>query len=170
MMLNPLSKVWLLTRHKVARKFVNPFFDRKILDVGCGTHPVFQNCIRLDINKSCHPHIIASTDHLPLRSNFFHAVFCLEVLEHLDNWHSAIYEIHRVLQHNGKAIFSFPKSHSKIWKIVWFFYGSLIGIKHVHKKSFDSTSATALINFLFGNRALRVVNYFVLTICCVKNA
>jgi SAM-dependent methyltransferase len=47
--------------------------------------------------------------HLPLASDSLEAVFCCEVLEHLQNYHQALLEIRRVLKPGGVLVLSVPR-------------------------------------------------------------
>lgn len=68
-----------------------------------------------------------SEKRLPFRDNFFSAVFCLDVLEHLKNQALAMREIKRVLKPKGKFFLSLPNSQTswkKLQKGVGLFYFS----------------------------------------------
>ena len=54
---------------------------------------------------------------LPFEENFFDLIICSEVLEHLDDYHAAIKEIHRVLKPGGKFLPSVPSYWPE--KICW---------------------------------------------------
>ena len=54
---------------------------------------------------------------LPFKENFFDLIICSEVLEHLDDYHGAIDEIHRVLKPQGKFLPSVPSFWPE--KICW---------------------------------------------------
>ena len=54
---------------------------------------------------------------LPFEKNFFDLIICSEVLEHLDDYHAAIDEIHRVLKPQGKFLPSVPSFWPE--KICW---------------------------------------------------
>ena len=55
---------------------------------------------------------------LPFEENFFDLIICSEVLEHLDDYHAALKEIHRVLKPMGKFLPSVPSYWPE--KICWF--------------------------------------------------
>ncbi|MDA7796598.1 class I SAM-dependent methyltransferase [Gammaproteobacteria bacterium] len=54
---------------------------------------------------------------LPFADNSFDLIFCSEVLEHLDDYHLALKEIHRVLKTGGKFLPSVPSFWPE--KICW---------------------------------------------------
>lgn len=62
--------------------------------------------------------IVADAHHLPFKSQFFDAVFALEVLEHVFDPVKVLNEVKRVLKKDGYAIFLVP-SDSFLFQIIW---------------------------------------------------
>lgn len=63
-------------------------------------------CLQLDITS------------LPYKNKSFDSIVCLEVLEHIPDYHSAIEEMSRILTLDGKLYVSVPTSHTeKLFKI-----------------------------------------------------
>ena len=116
----------------------------KILDVGCGegrhifgSLQAFQHayCIGYDqhipslnickdgldffqeLNLGSTIFVQGSVYKLPFEDNSFDLIFCSEVLEHLDDYHLALDEIHRVLKPGGKFLPSVPSFWPE--KICW---------------------------------------------------
>ena len=116
----------------------------KILDVGCGegrhifgSLQAFQQayCIGYDqhipslnickdgldffqeLDLGATIFVQGSVYKLPFEDNSFDLIFCSEVLEHLDNYHLALDEIHRVLKPGGKFLPSVPSFWPE--KICW---------------------------------------------------
>jgi ubiquinone/menaquinone biosynthesis C-methylase UbiE len=116
----------------------------KVLDVGCGegrhifgilnefedVHcygldqdiPSLDKCKEgLEFFKELDPNdtifMQGSVYQLPFEKNFFDLIICSEVLEHLDDYHAAIDEIHRVLKPQGKFLPSVPSFWPE--KICW---------------------------------------------------
>lgn len=78
-----------------------------IVDIGCGRRP--QGDINIDVVRTPFCNMVASAEHLPIRSDSADKIVCSHVLEHLDNPREALSEINRVLAPNGIACISFPK-------------------------------------------------------------
>ena len=118
--------------------------ESKILDVGCGegrhifgTLHAFQYvyCIGYDqdlpslnickegleffkeLDSRSTVFMQGSIYKLPFADNTFDLVICSEVLEHLENYHSAIKEIYRILKPGGKFLPSVPSFWPE--KICW---------------------------------------------------
>lgn len=54
------------------------------------------------------PDIVGDIHHLPLEKNSVDAIFCLAVLEHVENPWKAVEEMHRVLRPGGKILLYIP--------------------------------------------------------------
>lgn len=91
----------------------------KLLDFGCGSKPyqsLFQvdEYIGVDYENSGHTHINEQIDvfydgkHLPFENNYFDAILCSEVVEHVFNLQHVLTELNRVLKPNGKVILTCP--------------------------------------------------------------
>jgi ubiquinone/menaquinone biosynthesis C-methylase UbiE len=101
---------------------------------------------------------VADAASLPFKDNFFEAVFCLEVLEHVDNPTQVLSEIKRVLKKGGYAIFLVP-SDNKLFKLVWFLWTLYYPVwKHAHVQSF---SGSVLENYILntGFKIEKVKNF-----------
>ncbi len=95
------------------------------LDVGSSISHLGQ--IRLDVDCSKNPNLIASALHIPLRSGAFEQVVITDVLEHLPakSELSAVLEIYRVLRNEGKLIISTP-NNLPLYKLLdptWVIFG-----------------------------------------------
>lgn len=79
------------------------------LDIGCKYNPVGD--LGIDIDRGCHPQIVADGAHLPFRDASFQAVVLAEVLEHLPRGTEGkvLGEIRRVLRAGGRLVLSTPK-------------------------------------------------------------
>ena len=114
---------------------INLSANSKVLDLGCGEgRHIFGAldeykdiyCVGLDqdipsldvckeglvffeeLNTGSTIFIQGSVYNLPFEDDAFDLVICSEVLEHLDDYHAAIKEIHRVLKPKGKFLPSVP--------------------------------------------------------------
>ena len=96
-----------------------------LMDIGCGISPVTakpKHTLFLDLAAEALKHLQQkgySTKHgdvtnLPIESDFADVVFCSEVLEHVENYETALKEIHRILKTGGKLILTVPV-HAKYW-------------------------------------------------------
>lgn len=64
---------------------------------------------------------VADAASLPFKKNSFNAVFCLEVLEHVDDPEKVITEIARVLKPKGYAVILVPLN-TTLFRTIWFLW------------------------------------------------
>lgn len=90
----------------------------KILDIGCGTNPQKDANFRVDCVKTPQiTHVLnIDTDKLPFEDHFFDKIYCLHILEHLNNVEFAMREIHRCVKRGGILIIEVPYFRSPISK------------------------------------------------------
>ena len=82
--------------------------------------------------------IVADAEELPFENDFFNGVFCLEVLEHVDDPGAALKEINRVLKKGGYVVMLVP-TDNRLFKIVWFMWTFYYPVwKHAHVQSFQN--------------------------------
>jgi len=153
---NLLQKYWHLRRFTEVLRVVEPS-QGPILDVGChsGTFTKVlrsklkaKNIYGIDVSSSAIALAkkrlpygnfqVADAAKLPFQNNFFQDVFCLEVLEHIDDPISAVEEINRVLKKKGKLYILVP-SDNKLFRMVWllwtFYYPHW---RHAHVQSYNN--------------------------------
>lgn len=91
------------------------YYDKKILDVGCGTgilsekYPYY-DITGIDISDemlALNPHkwIKAPCEHIPFDTDTFDVVCCRSVIHHLEDPYIGLAEIKRVLKPGGKVMF-----------------------------------------------------------------
>jgi len=91
---------------------------------------------------------VASAEKLPFESNVFDAVFCLEVLEHIDDPIAALKEIKRVLKKSGYALVLVP-SDSLLFRLIWLFWNLRYPVwRHTHVNSFTNDSLEKLLRWI----------------------
>lgn len=79
---------------------------------------------------------VADAQKLPFQDNYFSAVFCLEVLEHIDNPAAVLTGIRRVLKPGGYAVVLVP-TDNLLFRVGWFIWNLYSPVwKHVHIQSF----------------------------------
>ena len=89
---------------------------------------------------------VADAESLPYKGDFFDAVFCLEVLEHVDNPGQVLGEIKRVLKKNGYVVILVP-TDNRLFKIVWFLWTMYYPVwRHAHVQSFADGNLESLIS------------------------
>jgi 2-polyprenyl-3-methyl-5-hydroxy-6-metoxy-1,4-benzoquinol methylase len=90
----------------VAQRFATLLDQKKVLDVGCFEAPLRKILVNSDytgVDFVGNPDIeinLQETTRLPFDDNSFDTVFCIDVLEHLDNLHTIFEELSRVSSKN----------------------------------------------------------------------
>lgn len=65
----------------------------------------------LNINKTTNKHYVnCDICNLPFKVNSFNIATCIEVIEHLEEYNKALFEMNRILKTNGKLIISTPNN------------------------------------------------------------
>jgi len=186
-----LFKGWHTRRYSLALKLAKIVkTNLNILDVGCdggnftSSLLKYGDVIGLDLSSSfidyAHkayrgvPFLIGDGQHLPLKSESFDLVFCLEVLEHVPNPHSMVIETYRVLKPGGIFITIVPDKDQILWRIIWFFWqriGRGRSWKDLHIALFNRERLIKLLSPYFHRCVVRWVNYHMLIVIrCEKIA
>ncbi|EKD90480.1 MAG: methyltransferase type 11 [uncultured bacterium] len=88
---------------------------------------------------------IANAHELPFKNDFFDAVFCLEVLEHVEEPKKVLKEIKRVLKRGGYGIVLVP-TDNLLFRIIWWSWNKINPVwEHTHIQSFRANSLDELI-------------------------
>ncbi|MBI3970779.1 MAG: class I SAM-dependent methyltransferase [Chloroflexi bacterium] len=114
---------YLLRRRGVAALLNTP--DTPVLDVGCGISPMvpdgadaylgdYSFVAMQTMRRNGHRTLVLDVMALGLRSNSISTIVCSEVLEHVENDHDALRELHRVLSPGGTCILTVPL-HQHYW-------------------------------------------------------
>lgn len=118
----------------------------KLLDFGCGAMPYkslfnVDEYIGVDYEGEGHSHKNENVDvfydgkNIPFENNYFDAIFCSEVFEHLFEMDLILIELNRVLKPGGKILISTPF----VWNLheipVDFARYTPFGLKHMLEKS-----------------------------------
>lgn len=163
---NLFQKFWHHRRFNEVLKLISDV-DGPVLDIGChggkfteqilkkiGTKKIFGIDISpsaIELAKKRIPFgnfQVADATHLPYRSDFFETVFCLEVLEHVDEPVAVLREIYRVMKKGAYALLLVP-SDNKLFKIIWFLWILYYPVwKHAHVQSYSKNSLERLIEQL----------------------
>lgn len=159
-----LSKIWHGTRFNHVLKAIKKV-DGPILDIGChgGTFTkrilstignkdlygidISPNAVALASKKIPSGHFqVADAQSLPFGDSYFSAVFCLEVLEHIDNPGAVLEGIKRVLKPGGYALILVPTDNF-LFRLGWFIWNLYSPVwKHVHVQSFRGQSLEEMIS------------------------
>lgn len=137
---NILQRFWHTARFKEIGRLI-PVTRGRILDIGCAdgtfTKVILENSkakkiIGIDVLSSSVAYVkkrfarskklsfkVADALRLPFLNREFDAVFCLEVLEHVENPGGVLSEIHRVLKNNGYIIVLVPSENWLFRFIIW---------------------------------------------------
>lgn len=160
---NLFQKYWHFKRFKEVLESIEKV-DGPILDIGCHSGTFTQKILEkigsrkiygIDISKSAITRIKKKIPYghfkngdatsLPYKANFFNAVFCLEMLEHVDHPQKVIAEIKRVLKKGGYGIILIP-TDNRLFKIVWTLWTLYYPVwRHAHVQSFTNSSLEDLI-------------------------
>ena len=82
---------------------------RRALNLGAGSRDQFPGAIRADIARATRPDVVLNAERpLPFRAGAFTAIYCFDVLEHLDDLPTAMSELHRVLAPGGTMLVTVP--------------------------------------------------------------
>ena len=116
--------------------------SKYILDVGCGTG-VFANTLQIcgHIVEACglenckynipFKNVDFNTQLLPYNSNTFDAVTAIEIIEHINNPHLFIEELHRVTKKGGLVIITSPNVENWYMRIYYLLTGKLLGFNYI---------------------------------------
>ena len=160
---NLFQRYWHKKRFSEILKVVR-YVQGSILDVGChggtftrvilekvGGNKVYGIDVSYSAIKEAQNKIpdgdfrVGDVQKLPFGSNFFDAVFCLEVLEHVDNPKSVVFEIKRVLKKNGYIVILVPTDNI-LFKIIWRIWTLYYPIwRHAHVQSFTGKSLEGVV-------------------------
>lgn len=170
---NPLFIVKQLQRNEV--KKYSPFLKGDILDIGCGSKPYkkfvkYARYIGIDREADLRPDAQAKSEELPFKKNYFDAVICTEVLEHLQEPGKCMFEIYRVLKTGGCAYITVPQSWGLHYEPHDYWRFTKYGMEYLAKKSgfeiirmskiggFFSLSGQELIDVIWG-RLTRIFSF-----------
>ncbi len=106
---------FFLIKGKIKRLINKSFANRsdKILDLGCGSNPYYQEDIEgkifcLDINKTSKTHLVSDADKLPFRPNSFDKVVSVNSFYYFKNPFNVVKSVHNILKKDGKLILIVP--------------------------------------------------------------
>src|SRR3990172_5935014 len=105
-------------------KLIRRWASGKVLELGCGEFPEFEDSTKVDIARIRMKNYIRAdlNKRLPLKTGF-DTIIALEVVEHLHAADTFLSECHRLLRKGGKLIISTP--NVKYWvNRLWLFFGN----------------------------------------------
>jgi len=123
-------------RHRIAKKrealkytlklksaLIRKWSFGKILELGCGEFPEFEDSVKVDIAKIKMKNYIRADLNFPLPiKGKFDTIIALEIIEHLYNVNTFLNECYRLLKKGGKLIISTP--NVKYWmNRIWLLFG-----------------------------------------------
>lgn len=186
---NLIQRYWHGRRFQEVAKLATKV-DGRLLDVGCDggtlTEKVAERArpervVGVDIsvkslayNLSKRPQFdvaVADAEELPFRDGMFDAIFCSEVMEHIEQPEKMLSEVRRCLAPNGYAVVMVP-AETPLFKFLWFFWTKFGKGKvwdHAHVQDFGGKSLDRVVKqagfrvlkdrrFLLGMiRALKIV-------------
>jgi ubiquinone/menaquinone biosynthesis C-methylase UbiE len=160
---NFFQRLWHQNRFRHFHSFTSKPNGR-ILDIGCHSGLFTQEILKqnkavevygIDISEPAiayakkrikKGHFFSGDAHyLPFKANFFDAVYCLEMLEHVEHPEQVLSEMKRVLKKNGFGIILIPID-SRLFNLLWSLWNANSGVwKHTHIQSFNEKSLTRLL-------------------------
>lgn len=163
---NLFQKYWHSRRFAEILKVIRPV-KGPTLDIGCHSGTFTQKILTkvetskiygIDISASAISLIkkripdgnfqMGDAKKLPYNSNFFSAVFCLEMLEHVDNPIMVLKEIKRVLHKRGYCVILIPTDNS-LFRIIWFLWTLYYPVwRHTHVQSFKNQKLENILNLI----------------------
>lgn len=161
---NLFQKFWHSRRFLEVKKVIKPV-EGPVLDLGChaGTFTQFilkyigsKKIYGVDIShlaikrikeKIPYGHFeVGSGENLPFKDNSFEAIFCLEVLEHVDQPLLVLQEMKRVMKKDGYGVILVPTDNS-LFHTIWFLWTLYYPVwRHAHVQSFRGNSLENLIS------------------------
>lgn len=186
---NLIQRYWHGRRFQEVAKLATKV-DGRLLDVGCDggtlTEKVAERArpervVGIDIsvkslayNLTKRPQFdvaVGDAEELPFRDVMFDAIFCSEVMEHIEQPEKMLAEVRRCLAPNGYAVVMVP-AETPLFKFLWFFWTKFGKGKvwdHAHVQDFGGKSLDRVVKqagfrvlkdkrFLLGMiRALKIV-------------
>ncbi|QQG43523.1 MAG: class I SAM-dependent methyltransferase [Candidatus Daviesbacteria bacterium] len=136
---NLFQKYWHFRRFVEVLKVIKEV-EGPILDVGCHSGTFTQQILKkiggqdiygIDVSRSAialakkrlpFGHFeVADAVKLPFKNSFFSGIFCLEMMEHVDDPRAVLKEIKRVAK-AGSRIYILVPSENKLFQIIWFLW------------------------------------------------
>lgn len=151
---NMLQRIWHFTRFRALSKMSDPV-EGKMLDIGCHSGLCTEKIVSftnpsgvygIDISSKAIGKArerikkgmfsVGDAQDLPYGQNFFDAVFCLEMLEHVDFPDKVLKEVYRILRKGKFAVILIP-TDNLLFRTIWFLWNIRYPVwKHVHVQSF----------------------------------
>lgn len=140
---DPFQKLWHTTRQRVVKNAISEVKGGRVLDVG-SADGIFSKVIfdKTQAKELIGVEVLEKSvgwaknhwkgvkglefqvglaEDLKFESNLFDAVFCLEVLEHVNNPDKVLKEFRRVMKKDGYGIFLVP-SDNLLFRVIWFLW------------------------------------------------
>ena len=163
---NLFQRLWHTSRFKQVKRVIKSV-NGPFLDMGChsGTFTaqvmkkinsdqvygidISHSAIELAKKRFPKGHFqMADAHNLPFKDNFFEAVFCLEMLEHVDDPVKVLTEMRRVMKNQAYSVLLVP-SENKLFKIVWFLWTMYYPVwRHAHVQSFQKSELEKILKKL----------------------
>lgn len=160
---NIFQKIWHEKRFKEIDKEITPVSD-KVLDIGCHSglftkriqeKTLSKQIYGIDISLKAIAHArqripgsnfkVGNIHKLPFKEDAFGAIFCLEVLEHVENPSQVLSEIYRVLKPKGYGVILIP-TNNLLFRTIWFIWNRIYPVwDHAHVQDFRNDSLERLI-------------------------
>lgn len=151
---NLFQKYWHYKRFKEVLNAIVPV-EGNILDLGCHSGTFTSEILTkiktkqvygLDVSHSAidlakkripYGHFeVGDAVKLPYKNDYFDAVFCLEMLEHVDDPIAVINEVKRVIK-KGARFYCLVPSDNRLFKLVWFLWTMYYPHwRHAHVQSY----------------------------------
>ena len=162
---NLIQKYWHGRRFEEVAKLASKVNGR-LLDVGCdggtltekvASRATPDRVVGIDISarslaytitkRSQFDLVIGDAEELPFQDATFEAIFCSEVMEHLENPQEMLSEVKRCLTPTGYAVVMVP-AETPLFKVLWFFWTKFGKGKvwdHAHVQDFGGEALDGVV-------------------------
>lgn len=100
---------WFKGRRQLILNLIQDIPNNNVLEIGCGSGELskyLKNYNGIDISQKT-PFIVGDAQNLPFEDSSFDLILLLDLLEHTDD-KTVLFEVYRVLKHNGYVIITVP--------------------------------------------------------------
>jgi len=144
-MQNENKKTYLTETDDLWKKqveYIIPFLSGKGVDIGSGIRSLFENDVRVDIDKKCNPDVCCPADELPFKDGEFDFLYSIHSFEHVENQEKTIKEWARVVRSGGVIAIIHPDvNYTGVYRPDGLLPGENPYNEHKHENTYDGLLA-----------------------------